>query len=1061
MDRREAGTETSHDVFVSYAREDEAAAKLLKQRLQQLGRRWFQLQAMKVFLDSTDLIGADSLWGKIAKELENSRHLLLLVSQAGSKSTYVLRELNHFAERNPVDRVTVVLLDDPAPWAGRGNDNVSIDDPLRERLRELFRDEPHYVDLRNVDLTSFELTDQSVRSTVAQISAPILGVDKDALADQEYDRQKFRVRVRNAAIGVLAGLLAGVVFLAVQANANADRADENAELAGERAKEAEENAELAEQNAQEAIENAEEARRAQAESDSQRVALVSESLLSADPELAALLAIEALTLTPTQEAVDAAGRALLASNTIGVSALADKQGGPIVRPGPEETLITVGRSGVVQQWTADLSAPPTVLVELDRPVTTLDLLDGGQLLAAGHPDGTISVWGADSPEILEISAHRGAVNSVRFVDGGTVASGGADNAVRLWSVPELTQVGDDLRGHDLSVLMVAPSPDGKQIATAGAGGKLLLWSLDSGEPPERLEDGEVPVGAVAWSESGLLLAWSVDRSVQVLDRSDNTQQRGQAHDDFVTSLAFSADDRFLLSGAEDSTVRLWNTDTFAPVGRALSGPRSEVLAVEFAQNDERVVATSQDGAIRSWAVDDPRQASVAFLPSDSDAIGAVSIHPDGSMVATSGSNGFRSIAYLWNPFDLEPIRDLSSLGELVFSLAFSPDGETLATGGPSLVQLYDLESQQITEVEVNGLVSADFLSWAPNGRHLVVADLQGRAHLVEPSSESVPAWWFDPRLAKVTAIRFVDDETIALANDEGVLRVLTVPEMEVAHEVQTPEVISALTVAPSGEELFAVTAGTGSLLTYQTADLSLVRSEPTARHPGGLRGVAVSPGGDRLVTAGFDGELQIWSAETGRKIGESIPAFATAANRIDYARDGQFIVSTSGDGTAIVWPTDSNELIRRLCSATGRTLTAEEWSLYVGPNVVRPEESPCPGEPLADGDEEQTSLAGLAEPLPLYPVDGMAPEGSELPPVVGLRLVVGLFALQQAELTAELVCGDGSVTIVDEFIDQMLFSFNPPENIIGIEEVSPGVMRITTDGDACNFRFRELAGGRR
>ncbi|MEM9654531.1 MAG: TIR domain-containing protein [Actinomycetota bacterium] len=1061
MDRQGSDSESSHDVFISYAREDQAVATLLKQRLQQLGRRWFQLQAMKVFLDTTDLIGADSLWDKIAREIESSRHLLVLVSRASSESTYVLRELNHFAEQNPMHRVSVVLLDDPSPWADYQEDTFLDDDPLRQRLRELYDDEPHYVDLRSVDLESFNLTDQSVRSTVAQISAPILGVDKDRLVDQEHDRQKFRVRFRNAAIGVLTALLVGVIVLAVQANANADRANENAALADQNAIEAVANAEAAEENAQEAIANAEEARRAQAESDSQRVALVSESFLDADPELSVLLAIEALALTPSQEAIDAAGRALLASNTIGLSALADERGGATVRSADDGTVITAGRSGVVQRWAPDLSTEPDVLVDLGRPVTALDLWGDGQIVAAGHDDGTLSIWTAESSDIVELAGHQGAANSVRFVNEGTLVSGGDDNAVRLWSLAEMTQAGSDLRAHDLEVLMVAPSPDGSLVASAGAGGRLFLWSLGSNAEPELLEDSETPVGAVAWSASGELLAWSVDRRVQLLDRSDSTQQRGEHHDDFVTSLAFSPDDRFLVSGSEDSTVRLWATDVLAPVGRPLSGPRSEVLAVDYADGGLRVVAGSQDGTIRSWSASDPEQASVVFSLPNADVGGAVSIHPDGSMVATNGSNGVLTTASLWDPFSLEPVQDLSALGEFVFTLAISPSGETLATGGPSLVQLYNLDDQEIVEIEVN-LANATYLSWAPGGNHLIVADLQGRAFLIDAESASVEASWFDPRLAKPTAVRFIDDETVVLANDEGALRTLTIPALEVAQEIQAPEVITALAVAPSREEIFAVTGWTGSLLTYRTDDLAAARSESTARHPGGIRGVTVSPNGERLVTAGLDGQLQIWSTETGRKIGEPIAAFGSGANRIAYDPSGRFIVATSGDGTAIVWPTEPDELTRRLCGTVSRTISAVEWSLHIGDNVVRPELSTCTGEPLPDSDDApQAVFDPSAVSLELLSAEGEFSEDGDLPAVVGLRLTVGLFVLRQAGFITEFDCGSGSTTTVDETIDQLLFSFNPPVNITSIEESEPGVVRVTTDGDACNFRFPELAGGRR
>ncbi|TDC42474.1 WD40 repeat domain-containing protein, partial [Actinomadura sp. KC345] len=73
--------------------------------------------------------------------------------------------------------------------------------------------------------------------------------------------------------------------------------------------------------------------------------------------------------------------------------------------------------------------------------------------------------------------HTAPVRSVGFSpDGGTLATGGLDDTVRLWDVATRRPIGTPLTGHSGSADSVAFSPDGGTLATAGDG-IVRLWNV--------------------------------------------------------------------------------------------------------------------------------------------------------------------------------------------------------------------------------------------------------------------------------------------------------------------------------------------------------------------------------------------------------------------------------------------------------------------------------------------------------------------------------------------------------------------------------------------------------
>ncbi|MEU3470619.1 serine/threonine-protein kinase [Streptomyces sp. NPDC006687] len=395
--------------------------------------------------------------------------------------------------------------------------------------------------------------------------------------------------------------------------------------------------------------------------------------------------------------------------------------GPLPAPAAAPTQPADLRAHLVAAYRADPPAPSAPDATARPGTSRRKLLLGGVGVVAGAWGGVSLVRRFTEPsdaapglELLSVLPGSGSsVESVAFsADGTTLAGAGRGKTVWLWSV-SAKALTNTLK-HDSLIRSLAFSPDGKTLATGGEGPVVQLWDITTGSRTG-LADHTGSVRSVAFGPDGKQLASAGDdggiRLWNLAGRRPSATLTG--HSGAVSSLAFSPYGGMLASGGSDRSLRLWNVARPNPAaGRAFTGQQNDVTAVAFSP-DGKAVAGSTAGAYGSvgtsnggYPGSDPAPASAdpaagtwgaihvwdtaegtgsATQPHQTATVSSLAYRPDGRTIA---SGGWDNAVHLW---DVGTERTSRTKGHTapVWSVAFSPDGTLLASGsGDGTVRLW-------------------------------------------------------------------------------------------------------------------------------------------------------------------------------------------------------------------------------------------------------------------------------------------------------------------------------------------------------------------------------------
>ncbi|WP_375480106.1 protein kinase [uncultured Nostoc sp.] len=237
-----------------------------------------------------------------------------------------------------------------------------------------------------------------------------------------------------------------------------------------------------------------------------------------------------------------------------------------------------------------------------------------------------------------------------------------------------------------SVNALAISPDGYTLASASDRKNIKLWDLNTKKVLTSLSGHTQAVKSVTFSPDGQILATASDDKTIKLWQIETLEEictlLGHAH--AVKSVAFSPDGQILASGSWDKTIKLWDVNTGREIC-TIGGHQLKVNSVAFSPQGQLLASASYDRTIRLWQIpalegfqkefeNRPCYSLLATLSGHAWAVLTVAFSPDGQILATGSDD---NTIKLWEVNTGQLICTLVGHSWSVVAVAFTADGETL------------------------------------------------------------------------------------------------------------------------------------------------------------------------------------------------------------------------------------------------------------------------------------------------------------------------------------------------------------------------------------------------
>lgn len=366
---------------------------------------------------------------------------------------------------------------------------------------------------------------------------------------------------------------------------------------------------------------------------------------------------------------------------------------------------------------------------LDDYVIDLAWSPDGVLLAAASASGEVSIFrpaavseltksdGADETKLHELPGHEDGANCIAWAPSRTggapvLASGGQDGKVKFWdalngqhtATAELggawvdhlawrpvradeaggpggrkAEAGEGGGSGASGILASGPLVSGPFSSSvpllAAAAGRDLVFLNADGSVRHRCKPAAKTVSAIAWQPAGGALAAAHFGGVQLWDADDFVLQKEYPYNNGIHALVWSPDNRWLVSGNQDTSVHLWMPES--GVELHMSGYASKVSALSFDRGSQWL-ATSGGTEACVWNCSGPgpegREPDQLQHPAKVCALAFQHAH---GLLASASEDGS---VMLWSLDRNRPLRATIKMPAAATKLAWSPDDRFLAIG---------------------------------------------------------------------------------------------------------------------------------------------------------------------------------------------------------------------------------------------------------------------------------------------------------------------------------------------------------------------------------------------
>lgn len=410
------------------------------------------------------------------------------------------------------------------------------------------------------------------------------------------------------------------------------------------------------------------------------------------------------------------------------------------------------------------------------------------------------------------------------------------------------------------------------------------------------------ITSAALSPDGrFIVTGAADHSIRLWEMLSGKELKNfEGHSKPITSVVFSPNGEFLLSGSEDTTIRLWDTKT----GRELhcfNGHDDKVSSVAFDREGRLLLSGSYDGTIRLW--DLFKRKEIRIFKGHKAAVTATVFSPDGrSILSGSGDSTIR----LWDTDSGIELKKIEGHKDVVNALVFSADGHSFfSASDDKSIRQWNL-STGVEEKRFDSTSTINTISISDDEHFL----LSGSGDL------SIKLW----DLTRGEELQHFEGEYgVAIFSRDGksilfkdTSKSITMRDKNTGVELQRFEghvkYVSSISISPNSKKLLS--------LHYDKAIQSwdLAKGLQTTRfegHQALVTSVVFSPDGRTALSGSYDNTIRLWDVDNGEEL-QRFEGHSRKVHTVAFSPDGRTIASGSEDNSIRLWSVSTGKEIQRI-----------------------------------------------------------------------------------------------------------------------------------------------------
>jgi WD40 repeat protein/serine/threonine protein kinase len=370
------------------------------------------------------------------------------------------------------------------------------------------------------------------------------------------------------------------------------------------------------------------------------------------------------------------------------------------------------------------------------------------------------LWDLESGErLLTLKGHTAAIFRVDFSpDGETVLTSSQDGSIRLWNLETGAEIHRFI-GHSDYVYDVEFLPNGTQFISSSYDSTLRLWDIETDETSLIFDGHDSAVYQVLFNSDGTqMLSVSKDQTIHLWDTqtgelirifgpdSPDTEEI-EGHSNRAISVAYSPDEKFIISGGYDNVMHLWDVETgellrtFGPDNPdtdEIEGHKPStdedtlpIWFVQYSPDGKTAFSASFDETIIQWDIDTGE--IIRIFGKDDLETDEIEGHLVGVLGVNVLSDGKRILTHAWDNtiilWDVETgeiIHQYLGHDNWLWNIAISPDEKTfISASADSTMILWDIESGEIIRHFLGHEDSVLSVDFSPDGKWVVSAGRDG------------------------------------------------------------------------------------------------------------------------------------------------------------------------------------------------------------------------------------------------------------------------------------------------------------------------------------------------